>query len=84
MEQHIIYVGPDAHKDTIAVALAEAGKQGEVREKTLCAKLARNGAKLRFAMKRTLRLWHPAGIVRVNSILPAAHRGGREFHCFRS
>jgi hypothetical protein len=48
MEQHIIYVGPDAHKDTIAVALAEAGKQGEVREKTLCAKLARNGAKLRF------------------------------------
>ena len=54
MEQHIIYVGLDVHKDTIAVALAEAGKRGEVREhgkvantpaalKTLAAKLARDG-----------------------------------------
>jgi hypothetical protein len=32
MEQHIIYVGLDAHRDTIAVALAEAGKRGEVRD----------------------------------------------------
>ena len=59
MEQDIIYVGLDVHKDTIAVALAEAGKRAEVREhgkivntpaalKTLCARLARNGAKLRF------------------------------------
>ena len=32
MEQRIIYVGLDVHKDTIAVALAEAGKRGEVRE----------------------------------------------------
>ncbi len=47
------------HNDTIAVALAEAGKRGEVREhgkvvntptalKTLAVKLARNGASLRF------------------------------------
>jgi transposase len=59
MEQHIIYVGLDVHKDTIAVALAEAGKRGEVREhgkivntpaalKTLSSRLARNGARLRF------------------------------------
>ncbi len=59
MEQDIIYVGLDVHKDTIAVALAEAGKRAEVREhgkivntpaalKTLCARLARNGAKLRY------------------------------------
>ena len=52
MEQHIIYVGLDVHKDTIAVAFAEAGKRGEVREhgkvlntpaavKTLAIKLAR-------------------------------------------
>ncbi len=32
MEQGIIYVGLDVHKDTIAVALAEAGKRGELRE----------------------------------------------------
>ena len=28
MEQRIIYVGLDVHKDTIAVALAEADKRG--------------------------------------------------------
>ena len=59
MEHHIIYVGLDVHKETIAVALAGGGQRGEVREhgkvantpnalKTLGAKLARNGARLRF------------------------------------
>jgi hypothetical protein len=59
MEQHIIYVGLDVHKDTIAVAFAEAGKRGEVREhgkilntpaavKTLAIKLARDECSLRF------------------------------------
>jgi hypothetical protein len=32
MDQHIIFVGLDVHKDTTAVALAEASKRGEVRE----------------------------------------------------
>jgi hypothetical protein len=32
MEQCIIYVGLDVHKDTIVVALAEAGLRGEVRQ----------------------------------------------------
>lgn len=59
MEHHIIYVGLDVHKDTIAVALAEGGERSEVRDhgkisntptalKTLCAKLTRNGCKLRL------------------------------------
>src|SRR5580693_4581266 len=59
MEQRIIYVGLDVHKDTIAVALAEAGKRGDVREygkiantpaalRTLAAKLASHGWRLRF------------------------------------
>jgi hypothetical protein len=59
MEKPISYVGLDVHKDTIAVALAEAGGQSEVREhgkianspaalRALTGKLARAGAELRF------------------------------------
>ena len=59
MEQRIIYIGLDVHKETIAVAVAEAGKREEAREygkiantsaalKTLTAKLSRAGTELRF------------------------------------
>ena len=59
MKHLITYIGLDVHKETIAVALAEAGLRGDVREygkiantpaavKALVAKLARNGHELRF------------------------------------
>ena len=59
LKQLITYIGLDVHKETIAVALAEAGKRNEVRQygkiantpaavKALVAKLARNGHELRF------------------------------------
>ena len=57
MDKAITYVGLDVHKDTIAVALAEAGVRGDVREygkiantpaavKSLAAKLSRVGSAL--------------------------------------
>ena len=60
MDKAITYVGLDVHKDTIAVALAEAGVRGDVREyarkientpasvKELAVKLNRAGSALRF------------------------------------
>jgi transposase len=59
MEKSITYVGLDVHKDTIAVALAEAGNRGEVREhgkisntpaalRALVGRLGRGRGELRF------------------------------------
>jgi transposase len=59
MEQGIIFVGLDVHKDTIVVALADSGRRGEVRQhgkiantpanlKGLAGKLSRSGRELRF------------------------------------
>src|SRR5271155_139842 len=59
LDKSITYVGLDVHKDTIAVALAEAGAHKDVREygkvantatalNALAAKLSRGGSELRF------------------------------------
>ena len=59
VDELITYVGLDVHKDTIAVAIAEEGKRGEVREHgkianipaaltKLASKLTRGGRALKF------------------------------------
>ena len=59
LDKPITYIGLDVHKDTITVALAEAGVRSDVREygkiantptavKALAAKLSRAGNELRF------------------------------------
>jgi hypothetical protein len=59
LDKSTTYVGLDVHKDTIAIALAEAGGRNDVHEygkiantptalKTLAAKLSRVGSELRF------------------------------------
>ena len=85
MEQDIIYVGLDVHKDTIAVALAEAGKRAEVREygkiantpaalKTLCGKAGAERRQATILLRgRPLRLWHPAPVERSRTRM---RRGG--------
>jgi hypothetical protein len=58
------YIGLDVHKETIVLALAEAGQRNEVRAygkiantpaavKALVAKLARNGLALRLIIIQT-------------------------------
>ena len=78
MEHAITYVGLDVYKDTIAVAIAETGRRGDVREhgkiantptalKGLVSRLTRSGATLQFC--------YEAGAMRLQN--PAAANSGR-------
>jgi len=75
LKQLITYIGLDVHKETIAVALAEAGKRNEVRQygkiantpaamKALVVKLARNG----FA--------NPRQLMAYLGLVPSEHSSG--------
>ena len=79
MAKSITYVGLDVHKDTIAVALAEAGLRGDVREhgkipntpaalKALTVKLAAAGRELRFCYEAG-----PCGYGIVRQLTGAGH-----------
>jgi hypothetical protein len=65
MDKPIIYIGLDVHKETVAVAVAEGGKRGEVREHgkiantaaavtAFAVKLVRGGNACGFATRRAL------------------------------
>src|SRR5258708_6892792 len=80
MGKLITYVGLDVHKETISVALAEAGGRGEVREPgkiantpaaltALVAKLTRGGHELRFCYEAG-----PCGYGIQRQLTPAGHR----------
>ena len=86
MAKPITYVGLDVHKDTIAVALAEAGLRGEVREhgkipntpaalKALTVKLAPARRELRFCYEAG-----PCGYVIIGTRPEAACRLGHSSH----
>lgn len=79
MNEHIIYIGLDVHKETISVALADGSKRGEVREhgqiqntpaalKRLWSKLSRPGTTLRFCYEAG-----PCGYVIQRQLAAAGH-----------
>jgi transposase len=71
----ITYVGPDVHKESIVIAVAEGGLRGEVREHgriantaaaldRLARKLGRDGVRLRLCYEAgPCGLWHPTAVV---------------------
>jgi hypothetical protein len=70
LKQLITYIGLDVHKDTIAVALAEAGLRGEVRE---YGKIANTPIAVKLAQDLLAEHWNADDLTE-----EVHHRSGRD------
>ena len=73
MAKSITYVGLDVHKDTIAVALAEAGLRGEVRQhgKILNTPAALKALTVKLALSTLIRNY--GDVLRCRNFLALMH-----------
>jgi transposase len=80
VEKDITYIGLDVHKDTIAVALAEAGKQGEVREYGKIANTRKPGERIKTDRRDAIKLArsHRAGELTPVWVPDQAHEAIRD------
>jgi transposase len=60
LDESITYVGLDVHKDTIAVAVAEAGVRGDVRE---YGKIANTATALNALAAKAVARWKRATVL---------------------
>ena len=72
MDKTITYVGLDVHKDTIAVALAEAGRREDVRE---YGKIANTAAALKLSLRNCRALGASFGSVMKLDLAAMAFNG---------
>ena len=77
MNEHIIYVGLDVHKETISVALADESKRAEVREH---GQISNTPAALtRLSSKPRILYGNPLFRARGNLVL-LLHKAAKKYH----